>query len=113
VGRERESKRRNASTSHYDVTSHAGTAEELAGLVRGHWGIESMPWVLEVAFREDDSPVREGHAGAKLARIRKVALALLRRAPGKRTTPTKRKKAGWDDNFLLHVLRGLSPQIVR
>jgi hypothetical protein len=33
VGRERESKRRNASTSHYDVTSHAGTAEDLAGLM--------------------------------------------------------------------------------
>jgi hypothetical protein len=72
-----------------------------------------MHWVLDVAFREDDSRVREGHAGANLAMIRKVALTLLRRAPGKRTTPTRRKKAGWEDNFLLQVLHGLNPEIVR
>src|SRR5262245_25605432 len=113
VGREREVKGRNASTSHYYVSSHAGTARELAGLIRGHWGIESMHWVLDVVFREDGSRVREGHAGANLAMLRKVALALLRRAPGKRTTPTKRLKAGWDDNYLLQVLHGLSPEIVR
>lgn len=113
VGREREVKGRNTSTSHYYITSHAGTAAELAGLIRGHWGIESMHWILDVVFREDDSRVREGNAGANLAMIRKVALALLKRAPSKRTTPTKRKKAGWDDNFLLQVLHGLSPEIVR
>jgi predicted transposase YbfD/YdcC len=113
VGREREWKGRNASTSHYYVTSHAGAAAELAGLIRGHWAIESMHWVLDVVFREDQSRVREGHAGANLAMIRKVALALLKRAPGKRTTPTKRLKAGWDDNYLLQVLHGLSPELVR
>lgn len=113
VGREREVKGRNTSTSHYYISSHAGTAQELAGLIRGHWGIESMHWVLDVVFGEDDSRVREGHAGANLAMIRKVALALLKRAPGKRTTPTKRLKAGWDDNYLLEVLHGLSPEIVR
>jgi predicted transposase YbfD/YdcC len=113
VGREREVKGRNTSTSHYYVSSHAGTAAELAGLIRGHWGIESMHWVLDVVFREDDSRVRQGHAGANLAMLRKVALALLKRAPGKRSTPTKRLKAGWDDNYLLQVLHGLSPDIVR
>jgi predicted transposase YbfD/YdcC len=113
VGREREVKGRNSSTAHYYVSSHAGTAEELGALIRGHWGIESMHWVLDVAFREDDSRVREGHAGANLAMLRKAALALLKRAPGKRTTPTKRKKAGWDDNYLLQVLNGFTPDIVR
>jgi predicted transposase YbfD/YdcC len=113
VGRERELAGRNTSTSHYYISSHAGTAEELAGLIRGHWGIESMHWVLDVVFREDGSRVREGHAGANLAMLRKVALALLKRAPGKRTTPTKRLKAGWDDNYLLQVLHGLNPEIVR
>jgi predicted transposase YbfD/YdcC len=107
VGREREYKGRNASTSHYYITSHAGTAELLAGLIRGHWDIESMHWILDVVFGEDDSRVRQGHAGANLAMVRKVALALLKRAPGKRTTPTKRLKAGWDDDYLLQVLHGL------
>jgi predicted transposase YbfD/YdcC len=107
VGRERELGGRNASTSHYYVTSHAGTAEQLAKLIRGHWGIESMHWILDVVFGEDDSRVRQGHAGANLGMVRKVALALLKRAPGKRTTPTKRLKAGWDEDYLLQILHGL------
>jgi predicted transposase YbfD/YdcC len=41
VGREREVGGVNASTAHYYVISHPGTAAELAGLVRGHWGIEN------------------------------------------------------------------------
>jgi predicted transposase YbfD/YdcC len=113
VGREREVKGVNVSTTHYYVSSHAGTAEELGALIRGHWGIESMHWVLDVVFREDNSRVRQGHAGANLAMIRKVALALLKRAPGKRTTPTKRHKAGWDDGYLLQVLQGFTADIVR
>jgi predicted transposase YbfD/YdcC len=98
------------STTHYYLSSDAGTAAELGGYVRGHWGIEAMHWVLDVVFREDDSRVREGHAGANLAMVRRVAVSLLRRAPGKKrtTTPTKRKKAGWDDDYLLQVLQGIT-----
>ncbi len=98
------------SSTHYYLSSHAGTAAELGGFIRRHWGIESMHWVLDVVFREDDSRVREGHAGANLAMVRRVAVSLLRRAPGTKraTTPTKRKKAGWDDNYLLQVLQGIS-----
>ena len=66
-----------------------------------------MHWLLDVVFAEDDSRVRQGHAGANLAMIRKVALTLLKRAPGKHTLPTKRLKAGWDDDYLLEVLNGL------
>jgi predicted transposase YbfD/YdcC len=98
---------------HYYLTSHAGTAAELAGLIRGHWGIESMHWVLDVVFREDGSRVRAGHAGENLAMIRRVAVSLLRRAPGKGSTPTKRLKAGWDDDYLLQVLQGIQAAEVR
>jgi predicted transposase YbfD/YdcC len=100
-------------TVHYYVTSHAGTAAELAGRIRGHWGIESMHWVLDVVFREDDSRVRAGHAGENLAVIRRVAVSLLRRAPGKGSTPTKRLKAGWNDDYLLQVLQGIQAPEVR
>jgi hypothetical protein len=87
---------------------------ELAGLIRGHWGIENgLHWVLDVVFHEDQSRVREGHAGENLGLLRRVALALLKRAPGKGTTPTKRLKAGWDDEFLLQVLQGIPSIIVR
>ena len=66
-----------------------------------------------MVFREDASRVREGHAGANLALLRRVAVSLLKRAPGKGTMPTKRLKAGWDDDFLLQVLQGIRVEIVR
>jgi predicted transposase YbfD/YdcC len=114
VNREREAGGGNASTTHYYLTSYAGTAAEFAGWVRGHWGIENgLHWVLDVVFREDDSRVRAGHAGANLAVLRRVAVALLKRAPGRGTTPTKRLKAGWDDDYLLQVLQGIPALVVR
>ena len=113
VIREREVGGVRACTSHYYVTSYAGTAAEVGAFVRGHWGIESMHWILDVIFREDDSRVRAGHAGANLAMVRRAAVALLRRAPGKGTTQTKRLKAGWDDDYLLQILQGIPALEVR
>ena len=52
-------------------------------------------------------------AGANLALIRRVAVSLLRRAPGKGSGVTKRLKAGWDDEYLLRVLQGITACIVR
>jgi len=114
VNREREVGGKRTCTTHYYLTSYAGTAAEMAAFVRGHWGIENgLHWVLDVVFREDDSRVRAGHAGENLAMVRRVAVSLLRRAPGKGTTPTKRLKAGWDDNYLLQVLQGIPALVVR
>ncbi len=114
VNRERQVGGENTSTTHYYITSYAGPAAEIAGWVRGHWGIENgLHWVLDVVFREDDSRVRAGHAGANLAVLRRVAVALLKRAPGRGTTPTKRLKAGWDDDYLLQVLQGIPALVVR
>lgn len=114
VNREREVNGTNVATTHYYVTSHRGPAKELGDFVRGHWGIENgLHWVLDVVFREDDSRVRAGHAGANLAMIRKVAVSLLRNAPGKGSSVTKRLKAGWDDEFLLQVLQGFQDKILR
>ena len=66
-----------------------------------------------MVFREDNSRGRAGHAGDNLAMVRRAAVALLSRAPGKSTIPTKRLKAGWDENYLLRVLLGVSAIIVR
>jgi predicted transposase YbfD/YdcC len=114
VVRRREAGGASTTTAHYYVSSHAGTAQEMAGLIRGHWGIENgLHWVLDVVFHEDHSRIREGHAGENLALLRRVAVSLLKRAPGKGTTPTERLKAGWDDEFLLQVLHGIPAVIVR
>lgn len=114
VNREREVNGVRTTTSHYYLSSHAGTAAEFAGWVRGHWGIENgLHWMLDVVFREDRSRIRAKHAGANLALIRRVAVSLLRRAPGKGSGVTKRLKAGWDDNYLLQVMQGIPASIVR
>jgi predicted transposase YbfD/YdcC len=108
VCREREAEGRRTSTAHYYLTSHPGTAEELAAIIRGHWDVENgLHWVLDVIFREDRSRIREEHAGANFAMIRRVAASLLARAPGKGSGVTKRLKAGWDDDYLLQVLQAI------
>ena len=108
VGRERSVKGKNTSTAHYYITSLRGTAAELAGLVRGHWGIENgLHWVLDVGFREDRSRTRDLNAGANLALLRRVAVSLLKAATKKGSIHTRRLAAGWDDEFMLEVLQGL------
>ena len=114
VNREREVGGERAVTSHYYLTSHDGTADDFGRWVRGHWDIENgLHWVLDVVFREDRSRIRREHAGANLAMIRRVAVSLLGRAPGKGSGVTKRLKAGWDENYLLQVLQGIDACIVR
>jgi predicted transposase YbfD/YdcC len=113
VNRERTAGDRTTTSTHYYITSRRGTADEIAGLIRGHWGIESMHWVLDVVYGEDDNRTRSGHAGANLAMIRKVAVSLTRRAPGKQSGVTKRLKAGWDDDYLLQILQGIPALVVR
>lgn len=113
VNRERTVGERATRSTHYYVTSRRGTAAEIAGLIRGHWGVESMHWVLDVVYGEDDNRTRAGHAGANLAMIRKVAVSLTRRAPGKQSGVTKRLKAGWDDDYMLQILQGIPAIVVR
>lgn len=114
VNREREVNGVRTTTSHYYLSSYRGTGAEFAAWVRGHWGIENgLHWVLDVVYREDRSRIREKHAGTNLALIRRVAVALVRRGPGKGSGVTKRLKAGWDDNYLLQILQGIPAPIVR
>jgi predicted transposase YbfD/YdcC len=114
VNREREVNGQRTTTTHYYLTSYAGAAADLGRWVRGHWDIENgLHWVLDVVFREDRSRVREENAGVNLAMIRRIAVSLLRRAPGKGSGVTKRLKAGWDDDYMLQVLQGITSNVVR
>jgi predicted transposase YbfD/YdcC len=71
-------------------------AESFAKAVRSHWGIEnSLHWVLDVTFREDECRVRKGHAPQNFSALRKLALALLRtdQTYPKRSLRSRRKTA--------------------
>jgi predicted transposase YbfD/YdcC len=90
----------------YYLSSLPGDAAAVGSAVRGHWGIENrLHWVLDIAFREDESRVRQGYADQNLAVLRRLALNLLRQEPtAKMGTKAKRLKAGWDDAYLLKIL---------
>jgi len=90
----------------YYLSSLEPDAENINQAVRSHWGIETkMHWVLDVAFREDQSRVRKENAPENFAILRHIALNKLKNEKSvKRGIKGKRKKAGWDDEYLLKVL---------
>jgi predicted transposase YbfD/YdcC len=92
----------------YYISSLAGDAEEFGSAVRAHWGIENqVHWILDIAFREDESRIRKGHGAQNFAVLRHIALNLLKQEQTvKCGTQTKRLKAGWDTDYLRKVLTG-------
>jgi hypothetical protein len=69
------------------------------------WGIEnSLHWVLDMVFRDDECRLRTDHAPANFTTIKHMALNLIRRAPGKDSLRLKRKVAAWDDDFLASII---------
>jgi predicted transposase YbfD/YdcC len=98
--------KKESSEVRYFVSSRRGSGKMFLGASRKHWGIENeCHWILDVAFREDDHRLREGHAPENLSVVRKMALAMLKKASAKMGIKNKRLKAGWDETFLEHVLR--------
>lgn len=82
------------------------SAEMFARVVRGHWGIENrLHWMLDMVFREDLTRLRSGNAPENMAIVRHVALNLLSRARPVTSFKNRRKKAGWDIDYLETVLR--------
>ena len=87
------------------ITSSALTAERLAPAIRDHWSIEnSLHWVMDMIFRDDDSRVRTGNAPANLAAIRHMAHNLIRARKGRLSMKANLKAAAWDDSHLIGLL---------
>jgi predicted transposase YbfD/YdcC len=87
------------------VTSLVMLAHLLGPVIRGHWAIEnSLHWVMDMIFRDDECRVRTNHAPANLTTIKHMAHNLLRRPASKDTFRLRRKVAGWDDEFLASLV---------
>jgi predicted transposase YbfD/YdcC len=95
----------------YYISSRRGSAAELGGATRDHWGIENgLHWVLDVIFREDDSRLKDRTAAENLGMLRRVAASLFRQDSSKGSVSGKQLRAGWDDEFRLHLLNLLSDE---
>jgi hypothetical protein len=73
--------------------------ERIARAARGHWGVESMHWLLDVEFKDDLSLYRAGHGAKNIAVIRRFAFNLVRANKAKGSIKTPRKRAGWSPRF--------------
>lgn len=87
------------------ISSAVLTAQQAAEAVRAHWGVEnSLHWVLDVDFHDDQSRLRKGHGAQNMALVRHFAINLARSAKDKRSIKLRRKLAGWDTAYLASIL---------
>lgn len=102
----REIKEKRSVALRYYLSSLKPHAERAANAVRKHWGVEnSLHWILDVAFREDDCRVRIGNAAENLALVRKITHNLLQQEKTHtRGVHSKRFLAALDESYLLKVL---------
>ncbi|SDF12516.1 ISAs1 family transposase, partial [Rhodospira trueperi] len=66
----------------YFISSAALSPQRAADAIRGHWGIESMHWSLDVTFKEDQSRLRRGHGAQNMALVRRFAFNIIRAGRG-------------------------------
>jgi predicted transposase YbfD/YdcC len=87
------------------LTSLVMLAYLIGPAIRSHWAIEnSLHWVMDMLFRDDECRVRTNHAPANFTTIKHMAHNLLRKASGKTSLRSRRKAAGWDDDFLASLV---------
>jgi predicted transposase YbfD/YdcC len=93
----------------YYISSLEVSVRLFAHAVRSHWGIEnSCHWSLDMTYREDESRIRDAHLRENFAWLNRFTLSLLKQHPGKDSIVMKRRSCGWDDDFLLEVITGIT-----
>jgi predicted transposase YbfD/YdcC len=100
-----ELKDRSRFETRYYISSATLSAARAAEAIRNHWAIEnSLHWVLDVTFGDDQSRLRTGHGARNMAVVRHFAINLVRAVNDKRSIKLRRKCAGWDRQYLTTIL---------
>lgn len=94
-----------ASDTRYFIASASLTPERAAEAIRNHWGVESLHWVLDVVFKEDQSRLRRGYGAQNMALVRRLAFNIVRAGKGCHSIKTARKTAAWSTDALKALLR--------
>ena len=94
------------SETRFYLTSLVMVAALMGPVVRSHWAVEnSLHWVMDMVFRDDECRVRTEHAPANFTTIKHMAHNLLRTANSKDSLRLRRKVAAWDDDFLAALIK--------
>lgn len=89
----------------YYIVSFKDDAKVFGHAVRQHWGVEnSLHWVLDVVFREDDSRIRRGHSPVNFNTLRQISLNLLKKEKSKTSIKQKRFESALNDDFRAKVM---------
>jgi predicted transposase YbfD/YdcC len=100
---EREEKGKSSIERRYYITSLDANGTRLGWVIKSYWGIENnLHRQLDVNFVEDSSVINTGNAAENLATFRRLALNMLGSGKG---LLERRKKAGWDENYLTEIVR--------
>ena len=91
----------------YYISSLEQDSERFGKAVRSHWGIEnSLHWVLDVIFNEDQCRIREKNAAQNFALLRRIAISLLKNEKSsKKSLRRKRNQACLYEDYLLKILQ--------
>lgn len=97
-------------TAYYIGSDRHVSVADAGSTIRRHWAIESkVHWVLDIAFREDDARHRARNTAQNLATLRHFALNIVRQDSERKVgVANSRKRAGFDRNYLIKLLTGVS-----
>ncbi|MGH3711727.1 MAG: ISAs1 family transposase [Pseudonocardiaceae bacterium] len=87
-----------------NLPDHPGTPECLATLVRQHWGIESLHWLRDTVYREDNSTIRTRSGPRVMASLRNLAIGAIR-LTGRRDITEATRSANRDMHRPFKILK--------
>ena len=93
----------------YNISNWATSAARLLAAIRSHWKIENgHHWVLDIAFRQDDSRLRKDNGARSFALVRRIALNCRKQdKPANWASRTNSSKRPGYNDYLLKVLATL------
>lgn len=92
--------------NHYFIYSCKNmTAKDILAAKRAHWSIEnSLHWVLDMTFREDDSRVRKDNSAENFNIVRQIALNILKLETSKKDSLVNKQFACLLDDIYLDMV---------